>query len=126
MGADMMVAAIWMNQRKKPDFENGKKHIEKLKELPVLKWPARIVTELGNCFGTPLEPAPLIETLLGNLESLELAWEGNHREATFIDVAKKRILVTGGLSWGDAPTDLFREIDHLVAAGVTKACGFDF
>jgi hypothetical protein len=48
--------------------------------------------------------------------------EGMHRDLSFLHLLDRRMLVTGGPSWGDAPTELFDVLAELVDAGpVTTA-----
>jgi len=52
------------------------------------------------------------------------AIEGGSRELDVLTVPGWRIYVTGGASWGDAPTDLFEHFRDLSITGLAEAAGF--
>lgn len=122
MGADMILSALSISKKKKPDFKKGEAFINKLEMTPVDKWP----TEFTERFGGEIAIGPMASSLKDSLKMLEQAWSHNHREAAFMEMCGRTIIVTGGLSWGDAPTDLMSDIDNLLYAGVAQACGFSW
>jgi hypothetical protein len=120
MGAEMILSVLWVSKKKKPDFKKGEALIQKLAMTPAEEWPE----EFTERFNGDIMIGPMVDQLGRSLKEVEQAWSGRHREATFMEMCGRRILVTGGLSWGDSPTELMRDIDNLLSSGVAKACGF--
>lgn len=119
MGADMLISIVMIDDGKKPDFRKGRKYIDELARKPSDKWPLEIRDRYAD-------GSELVVDLRGSLGNLILAWKGDHRQAADMKVGGKEILITGGLSWGDSPTELFGDIEKLRDAHVTVVCGFDF
>lgn len=115
----MILSVLSIGKKKKPDFKKGEEFIRQLEMTSAEEWP----TSFTERFSDEIAIGPMVETLLDNLETLEQAWSGHHREAAFMEVCGRRLIVTGGLSWGDSPTDLMDVIDNLLESGVAKACG---
>jgi hypothetical protein len=55
-------------------------------------------------------------TLRSDLEEVRQAVGGGHREATWVGAGDMCLLVTGGMSWGDAPTTLFDPLNRLLGS----------
>ena len=119
MGADMLISLLYLPTGSEPDWPAGEKQIEKLAGMPKKKWPTEL-TE--RCDGKKANE--LVTLLRADLKNVEAAWGGNHREGTSFTIGGHEILVTGGLSWGDMPTELSDSIDRLWSSGVAEACGF--
>lgn len=51
------------------------------------------------------------------LQGIECA-VGSLRDCTIIEVHGIRILITGGMTWGDTPTDSYDAVSALAASGV--------
>jgi hypothetical protein len=65
---------------------------------------------------------------LPKLESLKAAVKDRHREAVVLQYGHLKVLLTGGMSWGDSPSDLYNDMNDLIelAQGrVLEAIGFD-
>ena len=58
------------------------------------------------------------DTLLLDVDELRAAVMGHHRQVAWICAGRYDVLVTGGLSHGDSPTELYDSIDRLQAAGM--------
>lgn len=63
--------------------------------------------------------------LLSQLAEVKGAYEEGSRELTDIVIGPYTIYVTGGMSWGDPPTDLFNYISILNTLFILDACGFN-
>ena len=124
----MLIAFVRIDKDKEPDFKKGYEYIDELMKKPVLEWPQEFrFNEVDERYKSDVEAVEQTRQKLTEvLEMLSDAWGGHHREAADLVCENKVILITGGLSWGEMPTDLYRNIHRLVAAGVTPACGFDF
>jgi hypothetical protein len=66
------------------------------------------------------------ERLLSDLELVEVALSGQRRDTWTGEIGGKTVLLSGGLSWGDVPTEAFEALNRLSLAGVTSAMGFDW
>lgn len=111
MGADFILA---ITEKPQQNFQETWK--EKIRGLT----PSDL-TELDN-IGCPLipdpdEPADLTHVINEFADDLvdtiyALSWKNPGRGATWLNLEGKTYIASGGLSWGDAPTD---EYDHIVA-----------
>jgi len=48
------------------------------------------------------------------VEDLELAWNNELRDASRIKIHGKETLITGGMSWGDSPTNTWANIEIIL------------
>lgn len=55
------------------------------------------------------------EELLKRLENIK---QYNGLECTTLHIGDRKVLLTGGLSWGDAPSNAYEDFDMLASAGV--------
>lgn len=125
MGADLILEWLQIDKGKQPDFEAGKKYVEELIKKPIAEWPGdylerHLGDDLKN-YDVAEEAAKLTKTL-GDIEG---AWKTGYRDTAIIEVCHKTLLITGGMSWGDSPTNTFDDIDRALTSGISKACGFD-
>jgi len=57
--------------------------------------------------------------LLNDVAEIELAVVGAHRQAAMVEGGNGiMLLVSGGLSWGDSPGELFESMSRLMESGV--------
>lgn len=63
--------------------------------------------------------------LTAALERFRKYVEGGYdRQLTCLHVGEHLVYLSGGLSWGDSPTEACEEIDALNACGILQAAGF--
>jgi hypothetical protein len=134
MGSDFLVSFVTIGKKKKPDFAAARRRIERLAAMPHDKLPSEYLNTIGlpdEEEFTNEERDRRIKQLredLGGIEAefgddnFEMPW----RDLTSFNVDRKRVVLAGGMSGGDAPSDAFSSLERLVAAGVTKAAGFDW
>lgn len=120
MGADLFIAALVIDQAREPDFAAAKALIERLGredvELPDEFYEHDLETAEGIA-GVRCLTAEALDDLECGLVSREVEW---------IDVRGARVFITGGMSWGDSPTQLFETITRLRAVrGILAAAGFE-
>ena len=130
MGADMCVTMLSVRIGKEPDWEEGRTWIKTLIDLPWKKWPCTDYVELYHEDLDEKDPTDeqkkaVIEAMLKDLETAQDYWTGGSREVSRFDFNCRDLMITGGLSWGDAPTEAYRELDKFTMAGSADACGFD-
>ncbi len=132
MGADFLVSFLTANPKAKIDFAAGRRATEELAAGPLSTWPAEFLDYAGVHLDAvdKKDVNEVREQLVDGLEAdlclLELAVEGRRRDVWVGKIGGKRVVLTGGLSWGDVPTDAFEAFNRLVLAGVTRAMGFDW
>ncbi len=121
MGADLILAALVIDNQREPDFKAGHRAIERLtaKDLEV---PDEFIDEDPE---TPEGLGRIRAVLAADLDELQCSLDES-REVDLIDVRGATVYLTGGMSYGDSPTDLFETITRLRAAkGVLRAVGFE-
>lgn len=136
MSADMTIATIAVPaDREQPiAFESGRLMIEMISDADPFAFdnPESQLEELVDDFDPDLhldaDGSPILEVAkqVGRriVDALEEALDS--RETTFITVAGYRIYVSGGASWGDAPTEAADAIWHAyhLPESVLRAMGF--
>ena len=68
----------------------------------------------------------VIKDLKAQVAEVKDAWNGGYRrDASVFHRGHEKVLITGGLSWGDDPTDMFATIQDLYDSGLIDTLGFD-
>ena len=57
------------------------------------------------------------EILLRDVEEIRQAVKGVHRQAAWLCCGEYNLLVTGGLSWGDDPVELYGSMNRVLSSG---------
>lgn len=122
MGADMLIAAIAVPaDRSQPlDFDAGRGLIQAITDAALFEFddPESQLEDLVDDFDPAVhldaDGSPTLDVAKGAGERIidELQKALDSRDTTFITVAGYRIYVSGGLSWGDAPTEAADAIWH--------------
>lgn len=123
MGADFLVHYISWPKNTQPDWADGFKEIERLRALPTEAWPEDYKNSgYGDEDSIPGDAA---DELSEDLKEVQRVADGGYtREATtFLIGDEEVVLLTGGQSWGDSPTNMYERIDRLYGAGVIHAIG---
>ena len=120
MGADLLLAWFEIDAAKEPDWEAGRKRI---RNLTPEDW------ERAERMGYPVNlPADMddINCALAHIDTVKDRWENGGRDATTIEIRGANLLMTGGMSWGDSPTEAWDAFSDLYALpGVVAAMGFN-
>lgn len=139
MGADMLLWTLPLRNGAEPDWKAGESVVDKLEATPLKEWPEdyrdryvqleeaeaeTVEDKAADAKKETEQRATEVKALRQALEDVKQAWDGHHREGASIQVAGYDILVTGGLSWGDPPTELATAMDRVGLSGVESACGF--
>ncbi len=120
MSADFLLAALVIDSDRRPDFVAGRVAIAKLGSDDVEQPEEFLDHDPEMSEGM----AAIRAALGGDLTNLERAFGG--REVDLIEVRGATVYITGGMSYGDAPTELFETICRLRAVrGVLSAAGFE-
>lgn len=67
----------------------------------------------------------VVEDLKESVAEVKQAWNGGGRDMSVFNHGHEKLLVTGGMSYGDDPTDLFTHIQNLYDSGLIEVLGFD-
>lgn len=118
MGADMLVWSLAWLKDKKLDWEAGKKAIDALE-----------VDEDNTSFNYSREELHnYLEEIKGSFEVKKNYVSACGRETVVYDCGSFWMLITGGMSWGDSPTELGNAIAAFEtdAEHVLEAVGFNW
>lgn len=118
MGADMFISALAARRGTSLDWDTAELAIRALDRLEL----ERIADELG----WDEDDDDVAERLRGAVQAVRKALTGGSRELDVLEFGTWDIYVTGGLSWGDSPTDLFDAFWALDASGLATAIGFSW
>jgi len=106
MGAEMIIDSVtYPREGFTPDWKAGQDYIKNLGKE-----------------GTIIEDD--IEYLLEELEQFKEAFTTGTRESTVHTVSSYYVLLTGGSTWGNSPTELSGCIGNLNEHSILDACGF--
>lgn len=105
MGADLLIAAVWIDPEKGADWDGLKKRIKE-STLSELK-DVTLYTEDEKLDGDDAYLAYVKETLLEYTEAIRkyITGEDWARDITTMRIGKYMVLITGGMSWGESPTE---------------------
>jgi len=120
MGADMCMAYLVWGRGRKPNWAAGERFIKNN-----LKYDEE--NEEGALTVTAASELEFTQTQLrGFLNDVRDAYMGRRRDADHIEIGGCEVLLTGGMSWGDDPSDLYRSICNLddTDGGILEAVGF--
>jgi hypothetical protein len=138
MGADMLIECFWeeINEKRlpvrKPNWQKGYARIKELCE----KWKQTGI--FPECSLLPIEngdlkqPLPttenvnsILNTLNRYLGCVENAYRGGSRELTSLEFPPYRIHITGGMSYGDEPSELFSILSDLGSLEILEETGLN-
>ena len=116
------------SERMKPDWSKGYWKINDLCDNMILN--NKIdpdVMHLGRSGRGELEDIKKIRaTLHGYLQSIEHCYENGRGSLVYIELLYRyRIWITGGQSWGDAPTDLYYPVEMMNRLLILDKVGFN-
>ncbi len=136
MGADMIVSTLWLPDGVEPDWEAAEKAAAEF------TCPAEGFPPDSNLHGSLIEDVLLgdfdhheaktdrarkeiVDGLIGGaLKVVKAGVNGERRDLTWSQFAGWTVYITGGLSWGDTPTDCCEAITTLQETGILDAAGF--
>jgi len=122
MGADMLVSCFFepIDKDFKPDWEGTSKYLEE----QIKKWIKK--DTVPACIDYMGEPEEAASTVRSALEEVKNAYEqGDHRELTSLEFPPYRVYLTGGMSWGDSPSEIFNSINTLNELNLLDKAGFN-
>ena len=121
MSACMLITALIVDEKRELDFETADRAVTALQGLDVREPDSFIDHD-------PDEPEGLEQIraiLRSDLRELREAIEG-YQEIAELKIRGATLYITGGLSWGDGPTEIWDVIDRLRSVrSVLSAAGFE-
>ena len=137
MGACLMLTCAVIDDEKTPDWEAAELHIENMTvdefdDSPVLldQFDPDLVSyhedaENDDETSEKLNVEPLRDRLRADVREFREALDGERTDIDYLLVRGAKVWVTGGVSWGDQPSELSSPMHRLHLAGVLAAAGFD-
>jgi len=125
MGADLLLSIVWTTQEPKAiDFQAIGDAIENLSSEIAATNIQDVASERWDKGDGILDIIALRMQLHEDLEDFRTVWNGEYRrEAYSIRIGPLYVAITGGLSWGDSPTEEFDAWNRLIESGVLEAGG---
>ena len=121
MGADMLIESIGFksNERRLIDEEWAAAALAQAREAIAAINEKRLAETNSDAANSYDDIESYKQDLIHDVGEIELAVAGAHRQAAMVEGGNGIILmVSGGLSWGDSPGELFASMSRLVESGV--------
>lgn len=137
MGADFFYYALTWLKDQKLDWEAGKAHIRKLAEDYKKEAEGGHRPTLGENYEDPEDEGErpvltdsgcdyTVSDMELSLEDIQSGIAGSRRDCNVCQLGHLQILLTGGMSWGDDPTDLCHAMQAVLDCdGLAQAIGFN-
>jgi hypothetical protein len=137
MGAHLLLTCAVIDDDKTPDWEAARQCINDLTvdqfqdntmlldqfDPDLLAYHEDAGSDEGSC--EKLNAEPLRDRLRADVREFREAIDGDRTDIDYLIVRDAKVWVTGGLSWGDQPSELCSPMHRLHLAGVLAAAGFD-
>lgn len=129
MGADLIISAVAMRRDREEDQEGARRWIDR-------QTYASLAARKDSCYEveTLLEDAEEAanteadrdEAVRAALRSLLDEWNAapSWRDVGQLTFGEWNILLTGGMSWGDDPTESFGTFERLIGTGLATVLGY--
>lgn len=129
MGADLLLSWLWISKDREPNWKLAQEHLaRKILKQPFNTWSEELHDALGYAHtGNDLPPDEYREVrqrLRKALTEVQRAWAHTTHETSILVMGPIRVLITGGMSWGDEPTAAMSHINLFTAARMDEAAGF--
>jgi hypothetical protein len=126
MGADLILASLAIRSEREPDWQGGYAWI---RDTPAAELREAADHSYENSVGEPLDELTAHELrswLRGRLDEVRAAIENGYRDVDWLSVDGYRLYVTGGMSWGDNPTESFQPfVDLANVPALCRSIGFE-
>lgn len=124
MGADLLLMCI---ATASPDAVSWSAARHRASSLTRADLPAdgAIVPGLDGMADDEASAEDLRSRALASIAEVEEMWEGDRRDAVRLSIGTYELLITGGMSWGDGPSDAYDALSIFVACGLHRAAGFE-
>ena len=143
MGGDFCLSFVGIKKGADPDWSAADEMIEKMKETHLSEWRETFkdIQDLEHLFhsldipldGYSSKDEPDMNDRVSGcdkirecLNAVRRAWDDGTRDSTIIQIQEVDYLFSGGMSWGDPPTDMYVQINMFIESGLAKAAKFEF
>lgn len=122
LGADLCIFILEIDLGKDPDWDAGYEMLDSLTDTTPVS-----MTRLGRVHNPENDADYDVDEVRHALDMIRDVWYGDayRRDLHHVRLKYTEALVTGGMSWGDAPTDAFDDISLLIDFGIARAMGFE-
>jgi hypothetical protein len=126
MGADLIVECFWeeIDDHGKalviPDWEKGRKKIQNYCDS--MRKSGNIDDEVQHLGNDVDSIQQILEDYLSNAEE---AWNQTRRDVACLEFRPYRIYITAGMSWGDAPSDLYYPLEMMNRLSILEEVGLN-
>lgn len=128
MGADMLIEAISLKKEQEPKWPDS---VTRKHAIDYIKNYLERIVDFSNVeaeeeLEIESEIKDVISQLTDDMEEVKRQLSGDYsREITSLSYPERDIWLTGGMSWGDEPTQLFDVFSRLWASGILEEAGFE-
>lgn len=127
MGADLIVAAVAIRRNTKAKWADAEVAVDRLSAFDL---------DQAEKFGWSFEgiaeetEADELDIFRNNvraaLADVKEAWEGRERrDTTFLDFRSWSLMLTGGMTWGDDPSELYTSLCLVLNTRILDKAGFE-
>jgi hypothetical protein len=124
MGADLLMSWLWTTTPDKVDFDKARALIrEELSVVPDV--PDAEFWKRWDPNGDFEDSEIIKDGLLADTDQIAALWNGEYqRDAFRTTIGPIEILMTGGMSWGDSPSEFFDVLNRWGNSEAARAAGF--
>jgi hypothetical protein len=120
MGADLLIEHLWIVRGREPDWNAARQAIYSMTELDAVGWHEAAQRD----FDVPSGLEGVQSQLLADTDAIEAKWSDQCHDVVKCDLGPVVALMTGGMSYGDDPTDCWDLFERFVESPAAKAAGF--
>jgi len=118
MGADFLISTLTIEEGGQPNWAAGRQQLAAMSDEQLAKLADDVM------FDSDLDAGGVRQRIAEAIDQVEQAITEGSREMEIIEVPGWTIYLTGGLSWGYEPTELFAVFGRLWEGGIATAIGF--
>ena len=125
MGADLILTGLELVPGRQPDWDAGEKWIEGLGDSELIEVAEQLYWDYEVDAHDNLDRESIQKQLRAMLVELQSVVDAPRRDTARIDwYGGLTLILSGGMSHGDSPTDSFDVLGDSENIGLAKACGF--
>jgi hypothetical protein len=124
MGADLVVSCLAIRVDRKPDWEAAHAWLKQNEDKAIDAW---LLHEEELTDRDPPARSEIVELLHEAINEVANGLDGGSRQISWVRFGDYRIYMTGGMTWGDDPTDEFGPWETFKCVpGLSEAAGFEW
>lgn len=125
MGAGLYIAWLWIDKNSKPDWNSARKRLSWHESKPCRWWSEEL---LEYVFDLPhpndFDRAEMLQEMRQAFALVQEIWHHEPHDCIRWPMGPLEVLVTGGMSWGDPPTDKIKPLRIFEETKMAEAAGF--